>query len=175
MVFDYRKNLDLVVKAYEKRYPDRFLGIRFENLKSDPESETKRMTKFLGVDFESSMLDDKNWMVYFGNDWIPWKNEKVSSFHKDGTHLNPVGRCRDIITPEELFLCEWLGRDVMERFNIKREGPPIVDQKVFDNAIEMLMGSELLRDAFMKWCATGRGVEKYPVDPFDPKNWSSDI
>jgi len=29
----------------------------------------------------------------------------------------------------------------------------------------------LLREAFKNWEKTGKGVEKYPLDPTDPKTW----
>ena len=58
----------------------------------------------------------------------------------------------------------------MEAFGLEREGEP-VSQEVFDDAIRKLMSSELLRDAFRTWCATGSGVQKYPLDPLQPSTW----
>ena len=43
-------------------------------------------------------------------------------------------------------------------------------QETFNTAIEKIMSSDLLRDAFKIWCETGNGVEKYPVDPLDPNS-----
>jgi hypothetical protein len=81
-----------------------------------------------------------------------------------------MGRWRKIITEEDLFLCEWLGRGQMKKFSIKPEGKE-VSQEIFDNAINKLNSSPLLRDAFRNWAITGSGMQKYPIDPTIPKNW----
>lgn len=159
--------------TFERQYPDRFYGIRFEMLKANPEVEAKRLCLFLGVDFEPGMLLPENWTEMTDGKWKTWANHQVSSFKDDGRHKNPVGRWRDMIRPEDLFLCEWIGARQMKAFGITPEGGGSVPQEVFDKAIGKLMSSGLLRDAFCRWCCTGRGVEKYPLDPFDPKTWST--
>lgn len=155
---------------YQKIFPDRFYGIRYEALKTDPEEETKKICRFLGVDYEPSMLDEDNWTEFHGNEWKKWENKTVSAFYAEGDHNNPVGRWRRIICPEDLFLCEWIGRKQMKSFGLKPEGEP-VSQEVFDRVIEKVTGSELLRNCFKHWCETGKGVERYPLDPLDPKTW----
>jgi adenylylsulfate kinase len=151
----------------QKKFPDRFYGIRYEALKENPEREIKKVCQFLGVEYEPGMIVEDNWTVYDGD---KWGNTVVSSFHKDGDSKNPVGRWRKLISPEELYLCEWIGRKQMQAFNMKFEGNP-VSQEVFDTAIKMVTSSSLLREVFKNWCDTGTGVEKTPLDPHDPKTW----
>ena len=43
----------------EGRYPDRFRVLRFEDLLADPEHEVRGLARFLGVDYEDSMLDQQ--------------------------------------------------------------------------------------------------------------------
>ncbi len=148
-------------------FPDRFHGVRFEALKKDPEKEMNEVCEFLGVDYEPEMINEDNWTDYHGE---KWKNRKVSSFYDVGDHQNPVGRWRRLITPEELYLCEWIGRRQMLAFNMDFEGKP-VSQEVFDNAMEMITSSSLLREAFKNWCDTGRGMQRYPMDPTDSSTW----
>ena len=151
----------------QKMFPDRFHGVRFEDLKANPEKEVQKVCQFLGVDFEPEMMCEDKWVDYHGEKWI---NTKVSSFHKDGDSQNPVGRWRKLITPEELFLCEWIAQKQMQAFGLKTEGGGIT-QAEFDRAIDMITSSTLLREAFKRWCETGKGVERYPLDPTDPKTW----
>jgi len=153
--------------ACKKIFPNRFHGVRFEALKANPEKEVLKICQFLGVDFEPEMMREDNWVDYHGKTWI---NTKVSSFHKDGDSQNPVGRWRKLITPEELFLCEWIGKNQMQAFGIKAEGDGVT-QGEFDRAMDMINSSTLLREAFKHWCETGKGMERYPLDPTDPKTW----
>ena len=58
----------------------------------------------------------------------------------------------------------------MIAFNMKIEGESASDE-VIDRALTMLNSSELLKEAFNHWEKTGCGVEKYPLNPTDPKTW----
>lgn len=153
--------------ACQESFPDRFYGVRYEALKKNPEEEVRKVCHFLGVDFEPEIMSEDNWIDYHGKKWA---NTKVSSFHKDGDSLNPVGRWRKLITPEELFLCEWIGGKQMQAFGLKAEGGGVT-QEEFDRAMEMITSSKLLREAFKHWCETEKGVERYPLDPTNPKTW----
>jgi hypothetical protein len=44
---------------YEKLYPDRYFLIRFEELVADPEQSTKSLCKFLEVDYQEAMLEQR--------------------------------------------------------------------------------------------------------------------
>ncbi|MEO6578878.1 MAG: sulfotransferase [Candidatus Limnocylindria bacterium] len=44
-------------RRHRRRYPDRYLGVRFENLVESPASEVDRISRFVGVDTQPEMLD----------------------------------------------------------------------------------------------------------------------
>ena len=165
-LFDVIGAMEHFIK-FQKMYPDRFYGVRYENLKLNPESETKKICKFLEIDYNQRMLDENNWSDYKGKKWA---NKKESAFYSSGDHLNPMGRWKRLITEEELFLCEWIGKKQMQEFGLKFENKKI-SQEVFNRAIEMITSSELLRECFKHWCESGGGVERYPLDPTDPNAW----
>ena len=152
---------------YQNNFPDRFYGIRFEELKKDPQNVMKKVCKFLEIDYEPAIINENNWVDHHGKQW---GNRKISSFYDSGDHKNPVGRWKRLITPEELYLCEWVGRTQMLAFNMNFEEQPI-SQEIIDNAIKMITSSKILNEAFKNWCDTGRGVQMYPLDPTDPSTW----
>ena len=151
----------------KKKFPNRFFGVRFELLKEDPEREMKKVCKFLDLNYEEGIINENNWVDYHRN---LWKNRQISSFYDDGDPMNPVGRWKRLITPEELYLCEWIGNKQMKNFNMQLEGNNITNDVRY-NALNMLNSSELLKDAFNHWKETGKGVQKYPLDPTDSKTW----
>jgi len=159
---------------YEKLYPDRFYGIRYEKIKLDPEPEVKNICKFLGIDYEPEMLVEDNWTDLTNGGWNKWENRKVSSFYKEGDSTNPVGRWRRLISKEDLSLCEWIGRKQMNDFNLVREGDPF-SKDIFQKAMNKIMNSDLLIDCFKIWIETGSGVTRFPLDPLKPSNWNQDI
>jgi hypothetical protein len=46
-------------RTLSRRYPDSYRLVRFEDLIRDPEAEIRRLCEFLGVEFESTMLEQK--------------------------------------------------------------------------------------------------------------------
>lgn len=154
-------------QRYMDEYPGRFHGLRYEDLKADPEKELKRVCRFLEIEFEEAMLDEKQWVDQSGRK--RWDHGKDTSF-QERELKDPVGRWRKMISGEDLFLCEWIGREQMRRFGIKPEARK-VSQDVFDRAIGMITSSPILRDSFRNWCETGGGDDKYPLDPTNPANW----
>ena len=155
---------------YQENFPKRFHGIRFESLKEHPEEEIRKTCDFLDINFEPGMLDEDSWLDFHGD---KWKNREISSFHAVGDSTNPVGRWRKLITPEELYLCEWIGRKQMQMFGMRFEGEP-ASPEVVNRAMKLINSSALLKNAFQHWEKTGRGLEKYPLDPTDSRTWDKE-
>ena len=55
----------------------------YEQLKNNPEAEVKKICKFLEINFEPSMLEEKNWVELDGK---AWGNRAVSSFYEESTN-----------------------------------------------------------------------------------------
>mgnify|MGYP006177192765 CR=1 FL=1 len=156
---------------YEKKYKERFLGIRFEELKSNTEIAAKRICNFLNLEYEPSMLDENKWTKLGKGGWVEWENKGTSSFaNEEKLKNNPVGRWREIIDPVDHFICEWIAGDMMRKFNIDLEFEDF-SKDIFDEAIHRIMASDLLRECFYKFICYNKGSEKYPINPYSSKNW----
>tara|TARA_B100000795_G_scaffold260731_1_gene236873 strand:+ start:136 stop:1146 length:1011 start_codon:yes stop_codon:yes gene_type:complete len=156
---------------YEKKYPERFLGIRFEELKSDPEYTVRKITDFLNIEYESEMLDHRNWKILAKNGWKSWENHDSSSFRDDDKlKKTPVNRWEGLIDPVDHFICELITGEMMELFNMELKflNPSTT---ILEKAIERLMSSSLLKESFLKYIYKNQGSEKYPLDPCNPNNW----
>ena len=155
---------------FQYTYPDRVRSVRFEQLKLNPSSELSSLFDFLGLTFSDDLLDMSTYTDHSGNTWDP------SAHLTDPTErdpLAPVGRWRNQIPDEDLFLCEWIASDQIKHLGLPFSGNH-VSQETFDAAISKINSSPLLRDAFKRWVQTGEGVQKFPLDPTKPSNWDPD-
>lgn len=161
--------VDAVNHAFRHRaqYPDRVHIVRFERLKTDTEGELRSLSTFLELDFVPDMLDQEYYTDHVGK---KWDSQESLTFKEETDWLAPVGRWRTKIEPEDLYLCEWIGGKHIAQLGLGLDGR-IHGQKVFNDAIKKITSSELLREAFKRWCDVEEGMERFPLDPLDPANW----
>lgn len=152
---------------YRLRDPQRVYMVQFERLKLNVEEETRKLCAFLGIDFVPGMLDLAQYTDHSGRKWI---SEDHMTFPDEKDPLAPVGRWRTKIDPEDLYLCEWIARAQLPSLGLSPSGRSF-SQAEFDRAWQAVTSSPLLREALKRWCDSGEGVERCPLDPTDPANW----
>lgn len=147
--------------------PNHIHFLTFENLKSQCEVEVRKICDFLEIDFEHGMLQSGNYTDHFGN---PWDDHKSRSAPEEVDPMAAVGRWRRKIDPVDLCLAEWLAREQIEKMGLELSGREF-EQNVFDEGIERLTSSPLLREVFYRKAVLGIGTERFPLDPTKPGNW----
>lgn len=153
------------------QYSDRVHMVEFSRLKINTEPVIRDLCDFLEIDFDPQMLNESSFTDMEGKLWDP---RESMSFKEETGWLTPVGRWKRQIDEDDLYLCEWVGKDTIGLLGLELSGR-LHSQDVFDRAIEKITSSNLLRDAFKRWCDLGEGVEKFPTDPLDPANWEQDL
>ena len=152
---------------FAERFPQSVRLVRFEQLKLSPEETLRGICEFMGIEYSDRMLDEESYIDHQGN---IWNNKESLSFPTETNKLAPVGRWKKMMAPEDLLLCEWIGAPQVQQLGLPLSGASF-DQGNFDLAIEKVNSSPLLREAFRRWCLSGEGSERFPLDPTDPKNW----
>ncbi len=169
---DYLISLFDVVDAinhaerFSLRMPNRVLMVKFEMLKLQPEDEIRRICDFLEIEFEPLMLDEGSFTDHAGNIWDGTESLSFPMEEK----FTPVGRWKEMLASDDLFLCEWIAKSQIQLIGQALSGRSFT-QDDFDSAIRKVTSSDLLRTAFKFWCETGEGVERFPLDPTNSANW----
>jgi hypothetical protein len=141
--------------------------VRFERLKLEPENELRPLCAFLGIEFLPDMLRTE---AFTDHDGKKWHAAESLTNPEETDPLAPVGRWRKQIPPDDLFLCEWIAGEQIRMLGLAPSGRTTT-QADFDKAIAKVTSSALLREAFKRWCQTGEGSERFPLDPTNPANW----
>lgn len=158
-------------KYLKKKYPKKFKIVKYEDLKSDTINIVKEICKFLRVEFNKKMLNEKYWLEYSDNQWKPWANLKTSSFKSNKRLLNsPINRWKKIISDQDLYLCELLAKKEMKYLNYSISKKSFSDTDK-SNSIKNLTDNKTLNIIYKKWKKYGTGVQQYPLNPFDKKTW----
>ena len=142
----------------------------FEKLKINTEDVLRGVCEFLQLEFLPTMMDQDSWTDHFGS---KWDDSRSLTFRDDSAWLAPVGRWKRRLAPEDLYLCQWIGGKQIMAMGLSLDDS-LFTQEVFDKAMEKIVSSPLLREAFKKWCDTGEGSERFPLDPLNPNNWEAE-
>ncbi len=111
-----------IVDKYQKRFPDNFYTVRFEDLITDPEKEMKSLCNFLTLDFRPEMLNyHKHISKYF-------KDDGFNTLHKSlqtPFDQSKIGEWKNILSHREIIRCEILAGNLpikygyLPEFNVK--------------------------------------------------------
>jgi omega-hydroxy-beta-dihydromenaquinone-9 sulfotransferase len=88
-----------------------FMIVRFEDLAADSEGGARRLCGFLGLQFESGMLDIPRW----GSSNVEHDSEQK------GISREVENKWRDILSPGEALICEKITHRIMQRFGYSPE------------------------------------------------------
>tara|TARA_Y100000816_G_C26108258_1_gene590005 strand:- start:3126 stop:4133 length:1008 start_codon:yes stop_codon:yes gene_type:complete len=160
-------------RLLEKKYPSKFLGVKYLDIKNNPKDYAIKVSNFLGIDYQENMLNEKNWKVRSGNGWKKWENKKSSSFinELDNPMLsNPIGRWRKIIDPVDHFISEWVTGEYLDKFGFNKEFDEF-SPEIYRAAIQKLTSTSLLKKCLHKFIYHKIGSEEYPKNPFKSENW----
>ncbi len=97
---------------YQNEYPDSFRVIKYEDLIRRPEQQALKICRFLNIDFQSEMLNQKNDPATFDGQKEYWKLNATKPIDQ-----NNYDKWKHEMKPGEIyFLQKYLGRE-MGRYN----------------------------------------------------------
>jgi len=79
-----------------------------------------------------------------------------------------VNRWKEHLSREEIAFCEAINGNLMNKFGYTFSGISVA----WPDMIKPVLQDQTLALYLNRWMNTGEGVEAFPTDPLDPKNWS---
>jgi hypothetical protein len=127
----------------------------------------KDLCEFLTIEFTDEMLDGKNYKDIFGKKFDP---KTHTSFPDEDR--KPINRWKKKLSNDEIGLTEALVGSQMTHFGYE------LSTNINNNSlvwiVDILNNNSLIKDRFINFVESGEGIESYPSDSTDPKNWAVD-
>jgi len=105
----------------QRRYPDRYLMLRYEDLASDPETTMRRVCAFIGEEFPPEILS----MDGAPEHRDAGGNSSFGDLEPGAISTRAIGRFRQVLSPSELAFIELLAGRVMDAAGYERAGAPL--------------------------------------------------
>jgi hypothetical protein len=167
-VFANMHSMDSALNYIDTLPGDRYVLLKYEDFIADKKTSVKRLCNFLGVEFMEVMLDETQYKDIVGKRFEPSTH---SSFpDEDGA---PRDRWKKKLGQYEIEFTEAFLWRQMQALDYS------LSTSAQHNMLRRFMGTlndeSLLKDRVLKYLQTGQGVESFPSDPTDPKNWGGDL
>jgi hypothetical protein len=123
--FDTLLNAKLVMQNYQasfdliKKYPKRVITIKFEDFISSPETEMKKLCEFLGLGFNSSMLD----VSTLSEAQRISKQSALWESNSSPPMIHNIDKFKKSLSIEEIEIIETICNKVMDRYGYAKMTP----------------------------------------------------
>jgi hypothetical protein len=104
---------------FERRYPERILQLRYENLVTNPENELSKLTEFLEIQYEETMLSG---MRRSAGEYSPFYQKIHANVDRSPTD-EFIGRWQTELNPEDIQIVEAVDGVLMTELGYEYEYP----------------------------------------------------
>ena len=162
-VFACIDSMDAALEYENTISRNNYLSIKYEDLILDSGSSLTTICEFLGEEFSHTMLDESAYVDQMGNKFDAAAH---SSFgERGGGVMSGASRSLDL---KALALINWAAKDRMTLFDYECEEP----KASFNEVMDMIKGEGLIKERFVRLILENTGVDVFPSDPKDKKNWT---
>jgi len=149
---------------------DRYTVVQFEHVHAEPEAAARSLCDFIGIDFDWSMVDGDNWSSKFDNVTVSLPTSAHQKGAISGFDMERTRNWCKNLEEWELCLAQMLLGDKMEKLgyeSVKLEFP----FSAMRRALDAVRSEPFILKQFNHFMNTGNGLDRYPSDPIDPRNW----
>lgn len=162
-------NMNYATYYKKKLNKNNYLAIKFEDILQNPKLFSKKISKFLNIKFEKSMVQPKKWESLFKNKFASLGWSSIEKKAIDGFFTNRIDSWKSHLNKDEISFIEYFSKKNLKDWNYK------IDQKNKNFKIEkfnrILKKNSYLKKNFNKLKKTGQGSDKLPNNVKDPKTW----
>lgn len=146
----------------------RFLPLIFENIHSDPESNVKKICKFLKIGYSKKFLSTESFKKIKDPNLLFSVHTKKKVYGYDKKRSK---NWKKNLEEWEIVLIEHICKKFMKKYNYKFEYSENMD--ILKTGIKFLNKNKILKKRYLQFKKNGEGTNLRMNDPSNPKNWSS--
>ena len=155
---------------YRSLFPEkRYYILIYEDFISDQHAVINNLCDFLGETFDKRLLDPKHHTDRHGGKLFSFDTHTAYSEETKRNKRTLSGKWREKLTDFEKIYVEALLMKQMTKFGYDLSDG--IDTNPLVQLIEMILEEPLLAKRWINFLKTKDGIESYPSDPTDPKNW----
>lgn len=153
---------------YKSKYSsDRFLCVKYEDVVLNPVETVRGIWDFLELEAKDVRVDQFEWTDAYGQPWHAnssfHSNDNLTAFDIEAS----IDRWKQGLSEREIVLTEKVCGDLMGNYGYKLSGL----ESDWADITELFINDDTMAKIVKNWQATGQGIQAFPTNPLDPKNW----
>lgn len=123
---------------YANQKKDNFLGVKYESIVSDPEKSFRMICAFIGVEFDSKVMDTN---LYKRGDQKPWE-QNTNYKQSKGLSKESIDKWKDVMSSKDIRCIEYLCSCEMNLLAYQKmnQEQSLVDLSEYDDGVEEHVG-----------------------------------
>lgn len=147
--------------------------LKFENVLLNPKLEINKVFKFLNLKKIDNIKLNSNQLDAYGK---KWKNNSSFEKNKNPNKFNKklsLHRWKTSLNNAEILLTEMVCSDYMKYFKYKFKYSKIY-KNILNDSLKLFINSDEIKKYLKFFLMEGKGIQKFPTNPLEQKNWSKD-
>ena len=150
----------------KKNFGEKILVVKFEDLLVKKKVVLKKIYKFLNLSFKNIYLREKNWIDSYGK---KWNHNSAFAINKKFNKVKALNRWKNNLDYKELKFCEYINSKMMKKYNYN---PFFKNFDFEENEFKIYLKNKKIKKYFNIWKLKKIGIQEFPNDPLNPKNWT---
>ena len=153
---------------YSNKYKDRFLSFRYEDIALKPEQTLKHIYTFLNLSSDHDLMNEKEWLNADGSKFL--HNSVFTAKIKNQNHFDmkaSINRWKNNLSEAEIAFCQFVNKETMKSYNYKISNK----HNDWNELLSKIFSDKKIHRYFKNWLLRKQGVQEFPNNPLNPKNW----
>jgi len=172
-IFNWIDSIDYALK-YKKKYPKRFMIVRFEDIHNDPMKISKKLCKFIGVRFDKNMISENKLKKVDFNKFNMTNNSGYNKKQKVfGFSKSRINKWKNHLYCWETCLIDFLCQERMSKMRYKINSS--FNHENLKKGIKIIKKDKILKKRYQLLLKKNIGTDKRILNPKNPKTWEFKI
>ena len=171
-VFNWIDSIQSMERYLQELPGERYMSLKYEDIMSEPERETKRICDHVGVEFEEEMLQPETWHARLPKSLLSNPQSAHEGKNIRGFSESRTKNWTKNLDDWEIALIEYLCEPWLKKYGYEPYLPGYSSADVA-KGLRFLGEKPLIAQRLNHLITTGEGCPQYVNDPTDPKNWGS--
>lgn len=162
--------LDAMETALKLKGDRRVAIHKYEDVLRTPQENISKIWKMMGVQTEYDLSDCEQslWKNSYGKQWSPNSSFQSGVKQREFNSKKAVKGWTEKLTLDEIAFVEMICGEMMNQYGYNLsacDGDPEI-------IIDELKADDSMAQIYRQYEETGKGIEAFPSDPFEPANWA---